>query len=150
MSSLLCRSRLTGLTEQSNNLPHKQKHTNKTQAHMKTHHLQVTLGRRLKEEVWGRGAESLHSVYSQDFHYTSLFCLSVQSCGMHPTPSPSTSCTHIAPAFAKPILPLLLHLSFLPLHTHTPYSAEHSSSLPPAVSWSSFLPDILLSRVYVC
>lgn len=154
-SSHICRSPFPGLTEPSNNY-----HTNRnTQTNTSTHQDTTPPSRDAGEKTGGGGGGVGGSAGAAELHLQSGFSLhiscleSVQSCGIHPTPPPQPPCTHIAPAFANLILPLLL-LFFLPLHMHTPYSAEHSNSLPPVVSWSSFLSRHTLEscvRVYcVC
>lgn len=67
------------------------------------------------------------------FFWLFFFCLSVQSCGMHPhNPPPSPSCTHMAPAFAKPIPSSSSSSSSSPImSTLLP---EHTTTPPPPLS----------------
>lgn len=109
------------------------------------HHLRMT-----PEEPRGKGGNAAVSVlrYSQVFHYTSLVLSQCRAVEFTPHPFHLPSCTQVAPAFANPTLPLLLLL--FPLDIHTPYLAEHSSSLAPAVSWISFLSQHILELCVVC
>lgn len=124
-------SSLTSPNEASNNY-----HTN-TQTRLSTqHHLHVTLMRKLEEtEAW---EATRSSVYRQDLTLFSVW--RAEEFTPHPPHSPC--CTHTAPAFAKLILPLLL-LFFLPPHMHTPFLAEHSSSLPQLSAGANFFLSIL-------
>lgn len=125
-----------------------------TQAHMETHHLQVTLWRKLKEEGVEGGVGEEQSSWTVRIFTTHLFFLSLcraVECSPHPLLHPPALI--LLPPLQSQYFP---SSSFLPLHTHTPYSPEHSSSLPPAVSWSSFLSQhtvescVCVSVVYVC
>lgn len=127
-------SSLTSPSEASNNY-----HTN-TQTSLSTqHHLHVTPMRTVEEtEAW---EATRSSVYRQDLTLFSVW--RAEEFTPHPPHSPC--CTHIAPAFAKLILPLLLllFLLVLPPHMHTPFLAEHSSSLPQLSAGANFFPNIL-------
>lgn len=101
------------------------------------------------------------------FFTTHLFCFeSAQSCRTQPTPlllhplalillPPLQSQYFPSPPPPPPSSPPPPSASSTSssshfTRTHTPYSAEHSTSLPPAVSWSSFLsPHTLESCVSV-
>lgn len=135
-SSYTCCICFTGLTEPSNNY-----HTNRNTRTNTSTHEDARPSHDAGEEPGGGGGGGVEEstgvaklCLQSGFPLHISFFESVQSCGMHPAPPPSLI---LLLPLQNPILPLLL--LFLPLNTHTPYSAEHSSSLPPTVSWSSFL-----------
>lgn len=110
-----------------------------TQAHRKLRRHQVVLWGKLREG--GRGDEQ-QWLTGSTFHYT-FFCVFVCLCRAvecSPTPPPPPSCTHTAPAFAKPIHPP--PLLPLPPPITSPLLPEHSSPPPPPLSAGAhFSPD---------
>lgn len=135
----VCCSALTGMTEPSNGYhTHTDTHKQTDKAHRKPQR-HYHAGKELEED----GAlQQLNSSSSQDFHHTSLvlsLCRAVEFAPPTPPPHPSAffSLLH---SYCKPRTPPRLPPRVLPLlYTHTPWSTEHSGSLPHVVSWSSFL-----------
>ena len=135
-NSHICRSRLTGLTEPSNNY-----HTNRNTRTKHKHTWRHTTFRWRWGGDWRRrcGREGWEKTPSTVRIFTThLFfsvCAELWNAPHTPSFTPLHSyCSRLCKANTPPP-----PSHFLPLHTHTPYLAERSSSLPPAVSWSSFL-----------
>lgn len=118
---------------------------------------QVVLWRKLWEgdqQQW-LTASSFHYTFLFFFWLFFFFCLSVQSCGMHPhTPPPFTLLHSDGSRLCKANTLLLLLLLrrlfflFLPHHEHTPPRTLHSPPPPPLSAGAHFSPDV--SCVCVC
>lgn len=92
---------------------------------------------------------SLHISFFFFFLFFSPSISSAQSCGMHPTPPPPPSCTHFAPAFAKPIPPSLPSSSS-PFIRALLTLQNTPVPLPLLSAGAHFSPDIFLNCVCVC